>query len=268
MKNTIVILGAGKMGVSIAKGLLSKKIVQPQTLALTKLDLSTLKVFENNGVLVTSNNLKAIKNRQIIILAVKPQKMQELLEEISSSVKKNQLIVSIAAGVTIKNIENKLGKDMAIVRVMPNLAAQIGESASAWVKNRNVTKIQEKLVKQILEAIGIEVFLKNEDQLDVVTAISGSGPAYFFLIAKMLMKAGVRLGMSAEATEKLVMHTFLGSALLLKSTNITPENAINAVASRGGATESALNKLNKEKFEKIFLASVSAARNRTRQLNI
>lgn len=268
MKEHIAILGTGKMGGSIAKGLLSKNIISSQNLILTRSAVTHLQDFRKSGVYLTSNNPKAVKNSNVIILAVKPQTMEQLLYEIAPMIKKDQLIMSIAAGVTIENIEEKIGHDKAIVRVMPNLCAQIGESASAWVANRNVSKPQKLIVKTILNAIGIEVYLQNQNLLDAVTAISGSGPAYFFLISHLLEKAALEMGLSAEISKKLIKQTFFGSAQLLKSTSMSMENLVTAVASRGGATEAALAEFYKKGLDKTFLEGVHVAQKRTTQLKI
>ena len=268
MKEHIAILGVGKMGKSIAKGLLSKHVVTPTNLILTKPHPKDLQEFKRLAVRVTSNNQEAVRIADVIILAVKPQTMEQLLYEIGPMITKDQLIISVAAGVTIENVEEKIGHDKAIVRVMPNLCAQIGESASAWVTNRNVTKRQKLVIKTILKTMGIEVYLQNQNLLDAVTAISGSGPAYFFLISQLLKKAALNMGLSAEISEKLIRQTFFGSAELLKGTSMSMENLITAVASKGGATEAALAQFYKNGFSELFLDGVYAAQKRTTQLKI
>ncbi|HKC04547.1 MAG TPA: pyrroline-5-carboxylate reductase [Patescibacteria group bacterium] len=267
MKQKIAIVGTGKMGKALAHGFLNKKIIKPSQLILTKPDLSDLSEFAKNGVQVTTDNKIAVQKADIVIFAVKPQVMSEVLREVQPVIKNTQLIISIAAGTTIRKITKFIGKGGVIVRVMPNLCTQIGESVSGWTTNKKLTKAQQKLVIEILEAVGTQVYISKENLINAVTAISGSGPAYFFYLANALEEAGVSLGLPKKIAANLANQTLIGSGLLLKSTNKTTKDLISSVASKGGTTEAALKIFNEQNLTQKFLYGVKAAAERAETLN-
>lgn len=249
----IAIIGAGNMGQAIAQGLLRKKVIKMENLFLSN---------------SAKSNLAAVINADIIILGVKPQAIKTVLEQIKEVVTPNQLFISIAAGVEVSSINNILGGNFSVVRVMPNLAATVGQSVSGWVKNSFVSKNQITAVKQILQAIGSEVLLKNEDKLDAVTAISGSGPAYVFYLTEMLVQSGVEIGLDKDTASKLARQTIVGSAYLLENTKKDPGILRSEVTSKGGTTEAAFKTFAKGQFDKVFLKGVKAAFKRAKQLRL
>lgn len=252
MKGKIAIIGNGNMGQAIAQGLLGKKIVTRNKLILTNSE--------------TKNNKEAIKKADVIILAIKPQIAKTVLEEIKDVIE-DQLVVSIMAGITIDTIRQALGKEIAVVRVMPNLAAKVVNSMSVWVRSKKVTDAQGELVEAILEAIGTQLELKNENQINAATAISGSGPAYFFYLTELLEKGAVRLGFSQEQARVLAKQTLLGSAELLKTSIYSTEELRHAVTSKSGTTEAAIKAFKKENLEKSFQLGIKAAYNKAKELN-
>lgn len=253
MKEKIAIIGAGNMGQAIAQGLLSKKIITHDQLMLTNTK--------------TRNNKEAVANADIIILAIKPQMAHLVLDEIKEEVK-NQLVISIMAGITIDTLQQKLGKRIGVVRVMPNLGAKVGKSMSVWVKSKEVIAEHKVIVKAILEAIGTELELQEEQQINMATAISGSGPAYFFYLTELLEKAAEELGFSHEKAGLLAIQTMLGSAELLRVSQVSAEELRHAVTSKGGTTEAALSIFDKQKLGKRFVLAVKAAYNRAKELDL
>ena len=251
MKQKIAIIGSGNMGQAIAQGLLRKKIVTNDQLFLTDSQ--------------TNNNTQAAQNSQIIVLAVKPQKAQVILHEMKSAII-DQLIISIMAGITIDAIQQALGKKTAVVRVMPNLAAKIGESMSVWVKSKQVTGVQEKIVQDVLSAIGKALEVQSENQIDAATAISGSGPAYFFYFTELLEKAAQKLGFSQEEAKLLTEQTFFASSELLKKSNNSAQDLRQAVTSKGGTTEAAVQSFQKAGLQDIVEKSIFAAVQRAHAL--
>ncbi len=254
MKNlTIGIIGLGNMGKAIKDGILKKKLISNKKLLISNQQSSNKKV--------------SIKSK-ILILAVKPQAIKKVLEEIKNTVSKNKLIISIAAGVEIKIIEKILGKEKRIIRVMPNLCAKVNQSISCWVKNKNVSNKDTKIFKKIFQSIGTEIELKSENLLDQVTAISGSGPAYFFYLAELLTKSAMEIGLDKKLAYKLVSQTLVGSSEYLKKSKESPEALRKKVASKGGTTEAAFSKISNSEFESIFLSAIESAYKRAIELHL
>lgn len=252
MKEKIAIIGNGNMGKAITSGLLSRKIVIKNQIFLTDSK--------------TKNNKEAVQKAEIIILAVKPQVIKPVLEEIKNCIK-NQLVVSILAGVTIKYIQENIGKKIAVVRVMPNLAAKVGQSMSVFVCSKEVNKTQKKLLKIILNAIGKELELQNEEQINSATAISGSGPAYFFYLTEVLGKGAIKLGFTKEEARLLAKQTLLGSADLLQASTYSAEELRHAVTSKGGVTECAILEFKKANLQAVILNGIFSAFNKAQELS-
>lgn len=248
----IAIIGYGNMGKAIAKGLLDKKVVKRSHLFLSNSQ---------------ANNKKAAIKSQIIILAVKPQIMGQVLEQIKTIDLKDKLIVSVAAGISINFIEKFLDRKTKIIRVMPNLCARVGESMSCWIKNNRVTLHEVQIIKSILESFGQEIKMKDDEDLDRVTAVSGSGPAYFFYFVEAFIEASYQLGLDKEISKLIVMQTLKGALLMLTKSQKKIEELRAQVTSKGGITEAAIYELKKRKFKKIFCKAIQAAHIRSIELN-
>ena len=254
MKNTTVgIIGFGNMGKAIRSGLLKQKLVSKENL------LTSNKQEANNEV---------ISKSQILILTVKPQMIGGVLHEIKRRNLKDKLIISIAAGVEIKSIEKILGKELRIIRVMPNLCAKVNQSISCWIKNDNVNNKDVHVFRKVFQSIGIEIELKKESLLDQITAISGSGPAYFFYLAELLVKSAIEIGLNEKLANELVTQTFFGSSKYLKNSKILPVLLRKKVTSKGGATEAAFEKIIGSEFEIVFLSAVKSAYQKTIELHL
>lgn len=264
MNKKIAIIGTGNMGQAIAQSLIDKKVVNSRDLMLTNIVFNGLETFSKTDIIVTGNNKKAVNFADVIILAIKPQNMQEVLEEIKEDLREDKLIISIAAGISISAIERDF--NLKIVRVMPNLAAKFGQSLSAWVKNKNVSTDDVKIVKKILGAIGIEVEVLSEDMIDRITPISGSGPAYIFLLAELLENAAKEFGFLEKTSEKIARQTIIGAAELLKNSSLSARELRANVTSKGGVTEKAIEVLEKGKLREIFMQAIIEGYNKTLEL--
>lgn len=205
------------------------------------------------------------KNAQIFIIAVKPQDFEELAENLGS-LAKNILIISIMAGISIKKITSELGTKN-VVRVMPNLPLKVGKAFLGWIAGKSVGRQDKSFASKILGSLGEEVEMKNESQIDAVTALSGSGPAYFYFLTELIEKAALKYGFDKENAEKIAKSTFLGSAFLMDACGFSAKDLRAKVTSKKGTTEAAINTLLKKNFDKIFLSAVDAAYKRAKQLN-
>ena len=268
LKKKLAIIGCGNMGQAFAEGILKARVFRATDVIVTdasrqKLEAMKIK-WKVNG---TQDNTKAVKQADIILLAVKPQHMSEVLVSFKDSLKPHELILSIAAGYSISSIEKQLGsKRFPIVRIMPNLAAKVGMSISAWIGNSHVTKAQKGIVQTILSAVGEQMEVKSEDMLNSVTAVSGSGPAYVFYFVEALIQSAVQLGFSPKEAELLVHHTLYGATGLLKDSTLGAQGLRSAVTSKGGTTEAAIAHLEKENFSRIIHEALVQAKKRANEL--
>ena len=262
-------IGAGNMAEAIIKGIIDAKIYKSKDIIVSDIRPQRVKVLcKKYKVTSAADNCKLAKTATILVLSVKPQNMRDVLTEIKDAVAKNLLIVSIAAGITTKRIQKVLG-NVAAIRVMPNTPALIGQGAAAIYATK---KAKSKLaqVVRIFSAVGLAVTVDNEKLIDAVTAVSGSGPAYFFLLMEEMIKSAQKLGLKKDLAEKLVLQTAKGAGLLavdaLKRRQ-TPDVLRKNVTSPGGTTEAAMKVFSKRNFEKTALDALRAAAERSRQLS-
>jgi len=240
------------MGKAIADGLLLSG-------DFTKNDL----VFSTDDI----SNIDAANKAKTLILAVKPDVIPLVINVIKNHLTPDHLIISVAARVKISDIKKFMGnkKNISIVRVMPNICAAFGQSMSCWIKSREVTGKNVKLVKLILNSIGKEIEIKDEKQFGLITMLAGSGPAFYFYLAELFEKFAQQNGLKAEDAEKIIKQTFLGSAMLLEKSNKSAAELRKNVTSKKGTTEAALKVLKKNKFDKIFLKGLKAGLKRASQ---
>jgi pyrroline-5-carboxylate reductase len=203
-----------------------------------------------------------------VVLAVKPQILQAVCQEIEPAIKQTRaLIISIAAGITESSLANWLGKDTAIVRTMPNTPAMLQSGATVLHGNANTSPEQKDIAESILRAVGITRWLDTEKQIDVATALSGSGPAYYFLFMEAMTRAGIDMGLSEETAHLLTLQTALGAARMAMESNDLPEELRKKVTSPGGTTEAAINHLQHQHFEDIVSQAMQAAKRRSEELS-
>lgn len=262
IQNTkILLIGAGKMGGALLGAWLHKGI--PAS-AITVVEQNPKQI--NDEVRVVSSLAVASTDVDCIVLAVKPQSMDEVLKELAAK-KSKALILSIAAGKTLGYFEKHLGAEAAIVRAMPNTPAIIGKGISALIANENVSEEQKQLAEMLLRAAGKTVWLNDESQMDAVTAISGSGPAYVFLFLDALIAAGIAQGLPQDVATQLAIQTVRGSVKLAQKSEDSLEQLRKNVTSPGGTTEAALGVLMKgNALERLLNDAVAAAANRSKEL--
>lgn len=264
---TIAFIGAGNMGRSMAGGLL-KSGWDRARLVLADSDPQQRRAVEDRlGVRVYADNSVAVADAGIMVLAVKPQVLKPVAEGLAPVVQqKRPLIVSIAAGVRITDLERWLGGNLAIVRVMPNTPALVSSGASAMFANRRVSAEQRDVAESILRAVGVAVWLPREELLDVVTALSGSGPAYFFLVMEALERAAIEAGLEAATARLLTLETAYGAAKMALEGGTDPAELRRRVTSPGGTTERAIQVLQEGEVERLFTEAIEAATARSREL--
>ena len=262
----IAIIGGGKMGSIIAQGLIDQKISSSKDIIVTDIDSARLEFLRKSMKLnVSQDNEKSVKGADIIVLAVKPQNMASTLKEISPAIDKTKIVVSIAAGITTGFIESRLAEGVRVLRVMPNTPALIGEGAAAVAKGSFAKKTDVQLAHIIFKAVGISVEVE-EALIDAVTGLSGSGPAYCFLIIEALIDAGVKMGLPRDLAAKLAMQTMLGSARLCLSSDKSPAELREMVTSPGGTTVAGLKALEEGNIRATISSAVEAATMRSKEL--
>ncbi|MDQ4084966.1 MAG: pyrroline-5-carboxylate reductase [Actinomycetota bacterium] len=261
---TVAILGAGVMGETLASGLLrAGRDVRDLLLTERRPDRAA-QLRDRYGVEVVSN-LEAAKRAETLVLVVKPQDMTQLLDEIADEVRAGQLVISLAAGITTRLIESRLPEGVAVVRVMPNTPALVDEGMAAIAPGTHCDNDHLGEAEQLLRSVGRVVHVP-EYQLDAVTAISGSGPAYLFFVVEAMIEAGVHLGLPRSTATELVVQTVVGSAKMLRETGEHPIVLRERVTSPGGTTAAAVRELEDHKVRAAFMTALEAARDRSRAL--
>ncbi len=264
----IAFIGGGNMAKAIAGGLLRGGMHATNiSISEPKSEQCDLLRKELYGVYVTTENQKVTKEAEIVLFAVKPQILKSVCEELKESIQKTRpLIISIAAGPNINDIDQWLGKNMSIVRVMPNQPAMIDQGISAMFAN-NLTKPQHRvLAEQIMSAVGKAIWLNDENHMDAVTAISGTGPAYFYLLIEIMIEAAINNGIDPEVARTLAVETARGASALSAATEEDMKAMIEKVSSPGGTTMAALEYLESKDAKKIFSKAIDMAKKRAREL--
>ena len=261
MKKKIGIIGGGNMGAAIMSSILKKYHV-----SVCELD-SKRRQYLKRKYKITSKDLEAVIDAaDVIILSVKPQSFEPVLAEVREYLKKDTLVISIAAGITTKYIEKRLGSKVRVIRTMPNLPAKVGSGMTAICKGKNATSVDVKCARDILDHVGKNVVVE-EKFIDAITAVSGSGPAYVFLFVECMQKAAKSVGLDDKLAKELVMQTLSGSIDLLDSQKEDAEDLRVKVTSKGGTTQAALDVFKKHNFEGIFKIALKAAKEKSKQLN-
>jgi pyrroline-5-carboxylate reductase len=256
MKTAFV--GGGAMGGAMINCLLTKNVARVQDIVASDASPARRELLSKEyGIATFGDNAKAVADAELIILAVKPQNLAQVMQDIKSPTPK-QLVISIVAGARLSSLREGLDHSV-IVRAMPNMPAQIGEGMVVWTATPETGQKQKKLAQTVLGSLGREVYVSDEKYLSMATALSGSGPAYVFLFVEALIDAGVHIGMPRDMAQKLVMQTVLGSALTIEKTGKHPADLRNAVTSPAGTTTEGLFELEKGRFRSSILEAVTAA---------
>ncbi len=265
-KETLGFIGAGNMATALIKGLIKSGIYKKEhLLAADQSDTSLKKAGEEFGIRCCASNLELASDSAVILLAVKPQNMRDVLEEIKGQIRKDHLIISIAAGIPLKMIREILGKDLPMIRVMPNTPALIQEGASALAPGPFAEEKHMALARRIFSAVGIVVEVE-EAMMDAVTALSGSGPGYVFRIMECMVEAGTNVGLGPDVALKLVIQTFLGAARLAGESEHSLPDLRKMVTSPGGTTAAGLSIFKESDLKGIIEKAVDAACKRSVEL--
>jgi pyrroline-5-carboxylate reductase len=266
-KKIIAIIGSGNMGDALVGGLIGSGSSKPQNIICSDIRKDKLDAIKSKyKVRTTTSNIKAVAEADIVIYAVKPQLMASVLIETGPKLDMSKLVISIAAGVPLAAMESCIEKDMRLIRVMPNIAASVKEAATAIAAGEHATKEDVKLAMEIFNSIGKCIFLKENDLMDAITGLSGSGPAYIFLIVDALADAGVKMGLSRQESLFLAAQTVLGSAKLLMETQEHPGQLKDKVTSPGGTAIAGLATLESGGLRTTLINAVEAATKRSKEL--
>ena len=266
MTTRIAFIGGGNMAASLAGGLIAAG-ASPASIIVAEPDADRRAQLSNQfDVATTADNLETLL-QDVVVLSVKPQLMQTVCRQLAESANvNNPLYVSIAAGIRTADIARWLGGVVAVVRCMPNTPALIQCGATALYANKSVSEAQQHLADEILRAAGITAWVADEDLLDVVTAVSGSGPAYFFLLMEAMQKTAVDLGLDKETAASLTLQTALGAARMANESELDVQELRARVTSKGGTTAAAISSFEHDDFHRNVSKALNAAYNRSREL--
>lgn len=265
--NRICFIGCGNMGRSLIGGLIANGYMPKNICGADPAKEQRQKLRALFDIEVFQQNIDAIKNADMIVLAVKPQLMETTVKGIAAEFDPARpLIISIAAGIRLSAISAWLQQDLAIVRVMPNTPALIQAGATALYANDKTNTAQRESAEMIMRSVGLTVWLDDESLMDVVTALSGSGPAYFFLLMEIMEKAAVKMGLGQKQARLLTLETAFGAAKMAIESESDAATLRRQVTSPGGTTEQALNVLTEANIETLFHAALTAAKQRSIEL--
>ena len=259
---TIGFIGAGNMATSLIGGMLARNVKAEQLLASDHSPEQAEKLGSQFGIRTGTDNALLARDCDILVLAVKPQVMQTVCRALPVERKPGQLIISIAAGISCASLEHWLGEHSAIVRCMPNTPSLRGQGVSGLYANAQVSDTQRQKSEAILNAVGISLWLEREELIDAVTAVSGSGPAYFFLMMEAMIAAGQQLGLPKETAERLTLYTALGAADMAVHSDVDAAELRRRVCSPGGTTEQAINSFVRDDLPGAVARAMQAAADR------
>ena len=264
LNQNICFIGGGNMAQALIGGLLSRGL--PTTRITVSDPVEQIRhVLEEKGIQTTADNLEAIKNADVVVLAVKPQVLATVLQPLKGLLS-DKLVISIIAGAEIQTISDLIGGSQRIVRVMPNTPALVQTGAHGIYASEAVGKQDRELTSQILAATGLTIWLDNEAQIDAVTAVSGSGPAYFFYLMESMIRAGKNLGLEEKVATALTLQTALGAAQMAITSSNSPTELRKNVTSPNGTTQAALEVFDRAQISQNIQAALAAAQKRSQEL--
>ncbi len=259
-------IGAGNMAQAILSGLLEENWNSSQFIACDPAEVSQQKMKALN-VSLAEDNATLVEQADIIVLAVKPQMVLKVLEPLTDLLSQQKpLIISIAAGVTIESLQKLSGGDCAVVRCMPNTPSLLRLGATGMYASEKVSDAQLAIAESIMQAVGLAFWVDDESLLDAVTAVSGSGPAYFFLLIEAMQKVGEELGLSQAVSRDLVIQTAIGAAHMTKESDLDAQQLRRNVTSPNGTTEAAINDFKNNNFEAVVQSALTKAFKRSQEL--
>lgn len=267
MATRVTFIGAGNMASAIIGGMIDSGFSPSDITATSPSDDVLAPVRERLGIHTATENAEAVAEADVVVLAVKPQVMRDVCEALHETIQRRRpLIISVAAGLSAESIEHWLGGNLALVRCMPNTPALVGAGASGLYANANVDDAQRRLATELMESVGLVEWVEDEALLDAVTAVSGSAPAYFFLMFEAMEDAGVTLGLPADTARRLAMQTALGAAKMAMASDKTPAELKRNVMSPGGTTERAIEHLEEAGLRRIMAEAMTACADRASEM--
>jgi len=265
LKKKIGIIGTGRMGEALIKGILSERVVLAENICAYDKNPERLSSVSKTGIREASNIKQIIEKTDIIIIAVKPQDVDIVIKEIKNRIKSSHLLISIVAGITTSYLIEKLGKEVPLIRVMPNITVMVGEGISCISPAGKVNSEYIKITRKIFGAVG-QVIEVPEEMQDAITGLSGSGPAYVYTFIRGIALGGIKAGLNEEIAYKLAIQTTLGAAKMAKELPSSLDELCRAVVSPGGTTAEGLKVLEKGKVESYLIEAVVKATQRSREL--
>ncbi|GAA5632579.1 pyrroline-5-carboxylate reductase [Acinetobacter calcoaceticus] len=264
LNKNICFIGGGNMAQALIGGLLSRGL--PTTRITVSDPVEQIRhVLEEKGIQTTTDNVEAIKNADVVVLAVKPQVLATVLQPLNGLLS-DKLVISIIAGAEIQTISDLIGGSLRIVRVMPNTPALVQTGAHGIYASEAVDAQDRELTSQILAATGLTIWVENEAQIDAVTAVSGSGPAYFFYLMESMIRAGKNLGLDEKVATALTLQTALGAAQMAITSSNSPAELRKNVTSPNGTTQAALEVFDRAQISQNIQAALAAAQKRSQEL--
>jgi len=263
----IAVIGAGNIGGALIGGILKSHLAEPKDVVATDAREERRQELEEQWKIrvLATDNRKAVAGRDIVILAVKPHIVPAVLEELRGALRENQIVITVAAGVPLALYEAVLGNRIPLFRAMPNIPVVVEEGATAVAGNHATTPEQRKVVEKIFGALGCVVFVE-ESQLDAVTALSGSGPAYIYMVIEALIDGGKKMGLSQEVATRLTEQTVLGAAKLVRETKLHPAILRDEVVTPGGTTIAAMHELERHGLRAMLISAVETATLRSKEI--
>ncbi len=260
-------IGGGNMASALIRGFLAARLYKPGEIIVSDVEAATRRAVKGKlKVAVTADNRDVAAAAPVLVLAVKPQTLAAVLEDLRPALTPRHLVISIAAGWPTARIERALGGDVRVVRAMPNTPALLGKGMAVAVRGRYATPADEKLVLTLLRTVGRARAVPDERMLDAVTGLSGSGPAYVYLFAEAMIAGGVAAGLTNEAAQELALQTLTGAAAMLQESGEPPARLRDAVTSPGGTTQAGLDELRRRGFGDAVQAAITAATRRATEL--
>ncbi len=260
------IIGPGVMAEAIISGLINQQVIPAENILASGPRQVRLEELQKKYRIQTNiNNVEAIQDADVVLLCIKPQKWPEVMAELKGQLSQKTLVISIIAGATMDSLAMNLNH-RSIVRAMPNTPAQVGEGMTVWTHSSDVTPEQHALGQQILSALGVEIYVKDESYIDMATAVSGTGPAYVFLFLEAMIDAGVHLGLPRRIAETMVVQTIKGTIAYYTQNDSHPARLRNQVTSPGGTSATALYYLDKMGFRTAISRAIWAAFTRSEEL--
>ncbi len=254
------------MAEAIIAGILGQGVAQPREICVGEpLQARREHLAKQYGIVVTGDNLEAARHGELVVLAVKPQSLSDVAQQLTGALREDQTAISIIAGARMKTLVTGLAHQN-VIRVMPNTPSRIGEGMSLWLASESVGPSHKETARVILQTLGEEMEVSNEEYLDMGTALSAGGPAYVFLFLESLIDAGVYMGMSRDMAGKMALQTLLGSAKLAKESEEHPARLRDMVTSPGGTTAEALKVLEEKGFRDAVISAVVAAYQKSKRL--